>query len=69
MNVKSHTTLSWARGPGLGVVLFLLVSALGTAGYMLIEGWSFWDSAFMTIISVTTVGYGYVHPLTRAGEV
>ncbi|MCC6990693.1 MAG: potassium channel protein [Acidobacteria bacterium] len=69
MNVKSHTPLSWARGPGLGVVLFLLVSVLGTAGYMLIEGWSFWDSAFMTIISVTTVGYGYVHPLTRAGEV
>jgi len=69
VNVKSHTTLSWARGPGLGVVLFLLVSAAGTAGYMLIEGWSFWDSAFMTIISVTTVGYGYVHPLTRAGEV
>jgi voltage-gated potassium channel len=69
VNVKSHTTLSWVRGPGLGVVLFLLVSALGTVGYMVIEGWSFWDSAFMTIISVTTVGYGYVHPLTRAGEV
>jgi voltage-gated potassium channel len=69
VNTKNHTTLSWVRGPGLGVVLFLLVSAIGTVGYMLIEGWSFWDSAFMTIISVTTVGYGYVHPLTWAGEV
>lgn len=69
MQVKNHATLSWVRGPGLGVVLFVLVSAIGTLGYMVIEGWSFWDSAFMTIISVTTVGYGYVHPLTRAGEV
>lgn len=61
--------LSWRRGPGLGVVLFLVVFVAGSAGYALIEGWSLWDSAFMTIITVSTVGYGYVHPLSRAGEV
>jgi hypothetical protein len=44
----------WARGPGLGVVLVAVVTAIGTAGYMVIEGWSAWDAAFMTIISVTT---------------
>lgn len=58
----------WLRGPGLGVLLVAVVSAIGTLGYI-IEGWSAWDAAFMTIISVTTVGYGYVHPLSRAGEV
>jgi len=52
--------LSWARGPGLGVVLVAVVTAVGTAGYVVIEGWSVWDAFFMTIISVTTVGYGYV---------
>jgi voltage-gated potassium channel len=62
------TSLTWGRGPGLGVVLFAAVFALGTLGYTVIEGWSLWDSAFMTIITVSTVGYGYVHPLSRAGE-
>jgi len=59
----------WLRGPGLGVVLVALVSAVGSLGYVVIEGWGVWDAVFMTIISVTTVGYGYVHPLSRAGEV
>lgn len=62
------SALGWARGPGLGVLLFLGVTAVGTLGYMVIEGWSWWDAFFMTVISVTTAGYGYVHPLTRAGE-
>ncbi len=69
MNTTSLKPLSWARGPGLGVVLFVAVFVTGTVGYALIEGWSLWDSAFMTLITVTTVGYGYPHPLGRAGEV
>ncbi|MBP7776834.1 MAG: potassium channel protein [Acidobacteria bacterium] len=50
-------------------MLVLAVSIVGTVGYVVIEGWSWWDAAFMTIISVTTAGYAYVHPLSRAGEV
>ena len=61
--------LSWARGPGLGMVLVAVVTAVGTAGYVVIEGWSVWDAFFMTIISVTTVGYGYVRDLSVAGQV
>ena len=59
---------SWTRGPGLAVVLFLMVTAAGTAGYMIIEGWSAWDSFYMTMISVTTVGYREVSPMSRLGE-
>lgn len=62
-------SLSWARGPGLGVVLVVAVTAVGTAGYVVIEGWGVWDAFFMTIISVTTVGYGYVRELSWAGQV
>ena len=58
---------SWARGPGLAVILFLVVTAGGTLGYMAIEGWSAWDAFYMTIISVTTVGYREVHPMSGAG--
>ena len=59
---------SWARGPGLAVILFLAVTAAGTAGYMLIEGWSAWDAFYMTMISVTTVGYREVGPLSTLGQ-
>ena len=49
----------------------LLLAAVlvgGTLGYMLIEGWDLADSAFMTVITVSTVGYQEVHPLSLAGR-
>jgi len=36
---------------------------------MLIEGWSVWDAFYMTVITVTTVGYEEVHTLSRAGQI
>jgi len=50
-------------------LLILTVMALGTIGYVLIEGWSIWDAFYMTVITITTVGYREVHTLSRAGEV
>jgi voltage-gated potassium channel len=40
----------------------------GTVGYVLIEGWAVWDAFYMTVITVTTVGYKEVHDLSRAGQ-
>ena len=48
----------------LGAVL-----VIATAGYVLIEGWSVFDALYMTVTTVTTVGYGEIHPLSRAGRV
>lgn len=45
-----------------------LVLVGGTIGYRIIEGWSFLDSLFMTVITISTVGYGEVHPLSTAGR-
>lgn len=42
--------------------------AVGTAGYKLIEGWSWHDALFMTVITLSTVGYGEVRPLSGIGE-
>ncbi len=58
----------WFGGARLAIMMALIVIAGGTAGYVEIEGWNAWDAFYMTIITVTTVGYREVHPLTRAGE-
>ena len=60
--------LLWIQGPRLAVALFVFVLAGGTAGYVLIEGWNAWDAFYMTVITVTTVGYREVHDLSRAGQ-
>jgi voltage-gated potassium channel len=51
------------------VVVVLL--GVGTVGYRLIEGphWSLFDGFYMTAITLTTLGYGEVHPLATGGRV
>lgn len=50
---------------------FLIIAVLvaGVSGFALVEHYSFLDSLFMTIITVGTVGYGEVHPLSNGGKV
>ncbi len=48
---------------GIGIVMLT-----GVTGYRLIEGWSWADCFYMTVITVSTVGYGEVHALSGAGR-
>lgn len=57
------------RGMRLAVALLLSVLVGGTSGYALIEEWPLWDSLYMTVTTITTVGYSEVHPLSRTGQV
>lgn len=50
---------------GLGLFLTLFI---GTAGYTWIEGWPLFDSFYMTVITLATVGYGETHPLSATGR-
>jgi voltage-gated potassium channel len=50
------------------LLVLVAVITYGTVGFMLIEGWNFLDSLFMTVISITTVGYEEVHPLGAHGQ-
>ena len=47
----------------------ILIVAFGTGGYMWIEQWDFLDSFYMTIITLTTVGYSEVHEVSNEGRV
>lgn len=50
-------------------LLIAVVFLGGTLGYRLIEDAGWWDAFYMTAITLTTVGYREVFPLSRAGEV
>jgi len=50
------------------LVILLLLSVIGTIGYVLIEGWPLGDALYMAVITLTAVGYSEVHPLTEAGR-
>ena len=49
--------------------LLFLLPVLGAVGYSMVEGWSYLDSFYMTVITLSTVGYGEPHPLSTAGRV
>jgi voltage-gated potassium channel len=61
-------TQPWWTGWRLVALVIVAVHVVGTMGYVLIEGWGPWDAFYMTVITVTTVGYGEVHPLSHAGR-
>lgn len=52
----------------LPLVLVAVAVAYGTAGYQVVEGWGALDAFYMTVTTLTTVGYGEVHPLDAAGK-
>jgi voltage-gated potassium channel len=50
------------------LILIGFIISFGTAGYIFIEGWSFLDSLYMTVITLSTVGYREIRELSDAGR-
>lgn len=61
VNIKKRIILS--------IFFLFLVLTTGTVGYSLIESWSLFDSFYMTVVTLTTIGYEEVHPLSRTGRI
>src|SRR5579864_7700608 len=49
--------------------LIAVTLATGTVGFTVIEGYSPFDAFYMTLITITTVGYAEIHPLSHAGRI
>jgi len=49
--------------------LILLINLFGISGFMLIEKFSFLDALYMTVITITTIGYMEVRPLSHDGRI
>jgi len=71
MDPASADGIGWARLRGFVLALSVpvLLLTVGTGGYMLVEGWSPFDSLYMSAITLTTVGYLEVHPLSHGGRI
>ena len=53
----------WVVGLMSGLLTF------GTLGFHIVEGWTLFESFYMTLMTLTTVGYGEVHPLSLNGRI
>ena len=52
-------------GPSFSLALLL---CLGAFGYRLTEGWDWGDCLWMVLITISTIGFGEVEPLSAAGR-
>ena len=64
-----NNELSLSRRLLVVIGLFVGLMTVGTFGYILIEGWSWRDGLFMTVITLSTVGFSEVKPLSSVGEI
>src|ERR1043165_648335 len=61
--LRPRARLAYSLAALAGVVAF------GTVGFHLVEGWSLLDALYMTVMTVTTVGYGAPREAAAAGRV
>lgn len=52
-----------------GAFWLVAVTIIGVLGYEIIEGWNLLDSVYMTVTTITTVGYREVHELSDGGRI
>ncbi len=51
----------------IAILVGIMIS--GTAGYMVVESYTFIEALYMTVITLSTIGYGETHPLSETGKI
>ncbi|MCJ7640969.1 MAG: potassium channel family protein [Desulfobacterales bacterium] len=52
----------------ISLIIFFAVMVFGSLGIMIAEGRSFFDAFYFVIVTMATVGYGDIHPVTTSGK-
>jgi voltage-gated potassium channel len=52
----------------IGIFWLVTILMVGSFGYVVLEGWTYFEGLYMTVITLTTVGYGEVRPLSQTGR-
>ena len=68
MSLDSIIRSAFQQQIGRLLMMLLVITVAGTLGYMAIEGWGPVESLYMTVITLSTVGFSEVHELTTAGR-
>src|SRR5215472_3900390 len=61
MNIRHRLYMCW--------ILLVAVVTSGSVGFHFIEHWSWFDAFYMTLTTMTTIGYGEIHPLSHTGRI
>lgn len=69
-NVRSYIQSAGEFYPKIRLASFLIFGAvlIGVVGYMTLEDYNFFEAFYMTVITVSTVGFGEVRPLSDPGR-
>ena len=57
------------RNIGLAILILITITLIGIEGYCFIENYSLLDAIYMTVITIATVGYEEVRPLSENGKI
>ncbi|MBN1550411.1 potassium channel protein [bacterium] len=63
INLKNPAVKLW-----IFALIMILIVAFGVIGFRIIEKWDYLDALYMTIITLTTIGFGEIKPLSSEGR-
>jgi len=64
--MRAGEGVGWRLRAPLTVLAITVLT--GTIAYVVLEGWAWDDALYMVVTTISTVGFGEVHPLSRAGR-